>query len=202
MVTSISSMSLFWDNYVTGYIFFTHTDLLCKRCRHHHGWFKIWEPKEWRFNVWNETTVTRERRDNRPRSAASHHCFQWWWAACQCSSRFEFGSIVRALVCVRALFRQVCCSNDLYLAQTVTLFSCFVRVQLFYTDQWYSSLYRIEWSLDAGIHQLQNCRRISFVKSSKPPFRSAHEAGHHSTARLHECDTWLSFALCHCSDEK
>ena len=29
----------------------------------------------------------------------------------------------------------------------------------------------------------------------------AHEADHHATARFHECDTWLSFALCHCSNE-
>ena len=32
-------------------------------------------------------------------------------------------------------------------------------------------------------------------------FPSAHEADHHSTARFHKCDTWLSFALCHCSNE-
>ena len=29
----------------------------------------------------------------------------------------------------------------------------------------------------------------------------AHEADHHSTARVHECDAWLSFALCHRSNE-
>ena len=32
-------------------------------------------------------------------------------------------------------------------------------------------------------------------------FPGAHEADHHSTARFHECDTWLSFALCHRSNE-
>ena len=32
-------------------------------------------------------------------------------------------------------------------------------------------------------------------------FPSAHEADHYSTARFHECDTWLSFALCHRSNE-
>ena len=32
-------------------------------------------------------------------------------------------------------------------------------------------------------------------------FPSSHEADHHSTARFHECDTWLNFALCHCSNE-
>ena len=28
-------------------------------------------------------------------------------------------------------------------------------------------------------------------------FPSAHEADHQSTARFHECDAWLSYALCH-----
>ena len=32
-------------------------------------------------------------------------------------------------------------------------------------------------------------------------FPSAHEADHHSTAHFHECNAWLSFALCHCSNE-
>ena len=32
-------------------------------------------------------------------------------------------------------------------------------------------------------------------------FPSAHEADHYSNARFHKCDTWLSFALCHCSNE-
>ena len=32
-------------------------------------------------------------------------------------------------------------------------------------------------------------------------FPSAREADHHSTVLFHECDSWLSFALCHCSDE-
>ena len=32
-------------------------------------------------------------------------------------------------------------------------------------------------------------------------FPSGHEADHHSTACFHKCDTWLSFALCHCSIE-
>ena len=32
-------------------------------------------------------------------------------------------------------------------------------------------------------------------------FPEAHAADHHSTARFHECDAWLSFALCHCSNE-
>ena len=32
-------------------------------------------------------------------------------------------------------------------------------------------------------------------------FPGAHEADHYSTARFHESDTWLSFALCHCSNE-
>ena len=35
----------------------------------------------------------------------------------------------------------------------------------------------------------------------KTTFPSAHEADHHSTARFHECDAWLSFALCHRSNE-
>ena len=32
-------------------------------------------------------------------------------------------------------------------------------------------------------------------------FPGAHEADHHSTARFHERDVWLSFALCHRSNE-
>ena len=32
-------------------------------------------------------------------------------------------------------------------------------------------------------------------------FPSAHEDDHHSTAGFHECNAWLSFALCHCSNE-
>ena len=32
-------------------------------------------------------------------------------------------------------------------------------------------------------------------------FPSAHEADHYCTARLHECDAWLSFAPCHRSNE-
>ena len=32
-------------------------------------------------------------------------------------------------------------------------------------------------------------------------FPSANEADHHSTARFHKCDAWLSFALCHRSNE-
>ena len=32
-------------------------------------------------------------------------------------------------------------------------------------------------------------------------FPSAHEADHHSTARFYKCDAWLSFPLCHCSNE-
>ena len=53
----------------------------------------------------------------------------------QCSSQFVSGSIVRVPVCVRVLFRQTRCSDDLFLAQIETLFSRFVRVQLFYTRQ-------------------------------------------------------------------
>ena len=49
----------------------------------------------------------------------------------QCSSHFVSGSIVRVPVCVRALLRQTRRSDDLFLAQLVTLFSRFVRVQLF-----------------------------------------------------------------------
>ena len=32
-------------------------------------------------------------------------------------------------------------------------------------------------------------------------FPGAHEADHYSTARFHESDAWLSFTLCHCSNE-
>ena len=53
----------------------------------------------------------------------------------QCSSQFVSESIVRVPVWVRALLRQTRCSDDLFLAQIVTLFSRFVRVQLFYTRQ-------------------------------------------------------------------
>ena len=53
----------------------------------------------------------------------------------KCSSQFVSGSIVRVPVCVRALLRQTRCSDDLFLAQIVVLFSRFVRVQLFYTRQ-------------------------------------------------------------------
>ena len=56
-------------------------------------------------------------------------------AVCQCSSRFVSGSIVRVPECVRVLLRQTRCSDDLFLAQISTLFSRFVRVQLFYTRQ-------------------------------------------------------------------
>ena len=53
----------------------------------------------------------------------------------QCSSQIVSGSIVRVPVCVRALLRQTSCSDGLFLAQIVTLFSRFVRLQLFYTRQ-------------------------------------------------------------------
>ena len=53
----------------------------------------------------------------------------------QCSSQFVSGSIVRVPVCVRALLRQTRSADDLFLAQIVTLFSRFVRVQLSYTRQ-------------------------------------------------------------------
>ena len=43
--------------------------------------------------------------------------------------------IVRVPECVRALLRQTRCSDDLFLAQIVILFSRFVRVQLFCTRQ-------------------------------------------------------------------
>ena len=53
----------------------------------------------------------------------------------QCSSQFVSGSIVRVPERVRALLRQTRCSDDLSLAQIVTLFLRFVRVQLFCTGQ-------------------------------------------------------------------
>ena len=53
----------------------------------------------------------------------------------QCSSKFVSGSIVRVPICVRAELRQTRCSDDFVLAQIVTPFSRFVRVQLFYTRQ-------------------------------------------------------------------
>ena len=118
----------------------------------------------------------------------------------QCSFQFVSGSIVRVPVSVRALLRQTRCSDDLFLAQIVTLFSRFVRVQLFYTrlgthlfvalnDHWIEETNSFKTSQDF-------LRQILVTT-----FPSAHEADHHSTARFHECDTWLSFALCHCSNE-
>ena len=62
----------------------------------------------------------------------------------QCSSQFVSGDIVQVPVCVHALLRQTRCSDDLFMAQIVTLFSSFVRVQLFCTRQRYSPLCRIE----------------------------------------------------------
>ena len=56
-------------------------------------------------------------------------------AVCKCSSRFVSGSIVRVPECVRALLRQTQCSDDLVLARISTLFSRFVRVQLFCTRE-------------------------------------------------------------------
>ena len=44
---------------------------------------------------------------------------------------------------------------------------------------------------------LQDFLRQIFVTT----FPSQHDADHHSTARFHECNTWLSFALCPCSNE-
>ena len=56
-------------------------------------------------------------------------------------------------------------------------------------DQWIEETIRFKMSQDF-------LRQILVTT-----FPSAHEADHHSTARFHECDTWLSFALCHCLNE-
>ena len=55
--------------------------------------------------------------------------------ACQCSSQFVSGGIVRVPECVRVQFRQIRCSDDLFLVEIVTLFMRFARVQLFCTRQ-------------------------------------------------------------------
>ena len=57
-------------------------------------------------------------------------------AVCQCSSRSVSDSTVPVSPeCVRALLRQIRCSDDSFLAQILTSFSTFSRVQLFRARQ-------------------------------------------------------------------
>ena len=118
----------------------------------------------------------------------------------QCSSRFVSGQIVRVPECVRVLLRQTRCSDDLFLAEIVTLFSRFVRVQL--------STHVNDTHLFVALNDHLIEETVSFKMSQDflrqiliTTFPGAHEADGYSTARLHECGTWLCFALCLCSNE-
>ena len=99
-------------------------------------------------------------------------------AVCQCLSRFVSGSIVRVPECVRARSRATFSARvndtDLFVA---------------WKDGWIEETVSFKMSQDF-------LRQFLIT-----PFPSAHEADHHSTARFHECDAWLSFALYHCSSE-
>ena len=93
------------------------------------------------------------------------------------------------------------CSDDLLLAQIVTLVLAFRSRATFL----HTSMILISLSL-LNDHWIDET--ISFKMSQDfllqilvTTFPSAHEADHYSTARFHDCDTWLSFALCHCSNE-
>ena len=93
------------------------------------------------------------------------------------------------------------CSDDLFWAQIVTLFSRVSFACNFSThvngahlfvalnDHW------IEETINFKMSQ-EFLRQVLITT-----FPSAHEADHYSTGRFHECDAWLSFALCHCSNE-
>ena len=121
-------------------------------------------------------------------------------AVCQCSSRFVSGSIVRVPACVRVLLRQTCCSDDLFWHKSSycsrVSFACNFSTHVNDThlfvalnDHWIQETVSLKMSQDF-------LRQVLITT-----FPSAHEAGHYSTARFHECDTWLSFAFCHRSDE-
>ena len=97
----------------------------------------------------------------------------------QCSPRFVSGSIVRVPRCVRALLRQIRCSDDLFLAQILTLFSRFVRVQLFNDTHLFVAL-KDDWIEETvSLKMTQDCLRQVLITG-------AHEADHYSTGRFHE----------------
>ena len=118
-------------------------------------------------------------------------------AVCQSSSRFVSDSIVRVPVCIRVLLRQTRCPDDLFLAQILTLFrsrATFLHKSMILISFVALNDDRIEETVSFTMSQ-DFLRQVLITT-----FPSAHEADHYSTARFHECVTWLSFALCHCSN--
>ena len=116
-------------------------------------------------------------------------------AVCQCSSQFVFRSIVRVPECVSALLRQTRCSDDFFGATCVSFAGNFSE---HINDSHFFVALKVDWIEETVSFKMsQDFLRQVLITT----FSSTHEADDHSTARFHTCNAWLSFALCHCSNE-